>query len=307
MIIIKKILFSALSIGAVAAVAVFATQAFFSDTETSTGNLFQAGSLDLKVDNTCYYNEVADGTPSCPAVLDNPDTPNFNESTIVTTWTQTDLGPIHKFFYFTDLKPGDFGEDTVSLHVIDNDAWGRLVISPPVESENGCSGDEAVVEPGCSSGTDGELRENTEFYVWLDQGAIPGFQGKGNDQTEGDNIDQNVLDGPDPEPTLISPGTIDSVGETWKLWEGLAPYRAFLDLSDFCDATDLDGDGQTGGTGACQGLAVDGRLVGSTTYYFGIGWEIPETAGNEMQGDGMTADMRFEVEQWRNNPTPFVP
>jgi predicted ribosomally synthesized peptide with SipW-like signal peptide len=34
------------------------TGAFFSDTETSTGNTFQAGAIDLKVDNTSYYNGV---------------------------------------------------------------------------------------------------------------------------------------------------------------------------------------------------------------------------------------------------------
>jgi hypothetical protein len=48
-------------------------------------------------------------------------------------------------------------------------------------------------------------------------------------------------------------------------------------------------------------------MVGSAVYYFGLGWAIPNTVGNEMQGDGMTADMTFEVEQWSNNPTPFAP
>ena len=52
----KKVLISFLSIGAVAVVAVFATQAFFSDTETSTGNTFTAGAIDLTVDYAGYYN-----------------------------------------------------------------------------------------------------------------------------------------------------------------------------------------------------------------------------------------------------------
>src|SRR3989344_6165152 len=124
----KKILLSLLTVGVVAVVAVAATGAFFSDTETSVDNTFEAGSLDLQVDNTCYYNEVADGTPNCPTSTD-----------VVTSWTQTNLGPQHKFFWFDDLKPGDFGEDTVSLHVIDNDAWGRLVVGPVTETENGCT------------------------------------------------------------------------------------------------------------------------------------------------------------------------
>lgn len=46
----KKIIISLSIIGAVAAIAVGGTIAYFSDTETSTGNTFTAGTLDLKVD-----------------------------------------------------------------------------------------------------------------------------------------------------------------------------------------------------------------------------------------------------------------
>lgn len=46
----KKILVSLSIIGAVAAIIIGGTVAYFSDTETSTGNTFSAGTLDLKVD-----------------------------------------------------------------------------------------------------------------------------------------------------------------------------------------------------------------------------------------------------------------
>jgi len=46
----KKILTSLLTILVVGSTAVGATQAYFSDTETSTGNTFTAGSLDLNID-----------------------------------------------------------------------------------------------------------------------------------------------------------------------------------------------------------------------------------------------------------------
>ena len=46
----KKLLLSVLTIGFVGVVAVGATLAYFSDTETSNGNTFAAGSLDLNVD-----------------------------------------------------------------------------------------------------------------------------------------------------------------------------------------------------------------------------------------------------------------
>lgn len=46
----KKVLISLAAIGIVAAIAVGATVAYFSDTETSTGNTFTAGTIDISVD-----------------------------------------------------------------------------------------------------------------------------------------------------------------------------------------------------------------------------------------------------------------
>jgi len=55
----KKIILSLSVIGIVAAIAIGGTVAFFSDTETSAGNILVAGSLDLKVDHTRQtYNGV---------------------------------------------------------------------------------------------------------------------------------------------------------------------------------------------------------------------------------------------------------
>ena len=53
---LPKILTSLLVTGVVASSALLISNAFFSDTENSTGNTFQAGELDLKIDNTSYYN-----------------------------------------------------------------------------------------------------------------------------------------------------------------------------------------------------------------------------------------------------------
>jgi len=47
----KKIIISLSVIGVVAAIAIGGTIAYFNDTETSTGNIFTAGSIDLKVDH----------------------------------------------------------------------------------------------------------------------------------------------------------------------------------------------------------------------------------------------------------------
>lgn len=54
----KRILLSVLTISLVAVIGVGATRAYFSDTETSTGNSFTAGTLDLKVDSQDDPNVV---------------------------------------------------------------------------------------------------------------------------------------------------------------------------------------------------------------------------------------------------------
>ena len=63
----KKIIISLSVIGAVAAIAVGGTIAYFSDTETSSGNTFTAGTLNLTVNtndgtNTVVFN-VSDVKP----------------------------------------------------------------------------------------------------------------------------------------------------------------------------------------------------------------------------------------------------
>ena len=249
----SKILLSVASIAAAAAIVVGATLAFFTDTETSSGNTFTAGELDLLVDNECHYNEPADDTPNCPTPPEGG----------LTSWASTDLGAAHKFFYFTDVKPGDYGEDTVSL-TVDNDAWLRLLIDITADTDNSCTEPESAVDPnGPTCGTDGELLENLLFTVWLDQGVTPGFQGP-QDLSECDN---DYIG--DFEPTLISEGTVQD-SEIWNL-------------------ADLNG----------------AYLLADQKACFGIAWRLPGEVGNEVQTDGVEATMEFQVEQYRNNPSPF--
>ncbi|HYF13099.1 MAG TPA: TasA family protein, partial [Candidatus Paceibacterota bacterium] len=88
------------------ALVVGATGAFFSDTETSTGNTFAAGEIDLRIDNTSYV------TNNAGVLVASPNN----------TWALSDLTN-QLFFSFADLKPGDIGEDTISIHAGSNDAW----------------------------------------------------------------------------------------------------------------------------------------------------------------------------------------
>lgn len=210
------------------------------------------------------------------------------------SWSETNLeNGVHRFFDFDDIKPGDRGEDTVSLHVYDNDAWGRIVIDVTKDTDNTCTSSEELAEENACIAPNGpgELRENINFIAWLDEGIKPGFQGKQNDIGEGDNLKQEN------EAGLIAAGTIAAEGEIHNIWQGLAAAY----LAHGC----TDSDGATN-YGLCHGLAADGRMVASTTYYFGIAWDLPIDTGNEAQTDIFSSDITFEVEQYRNNPVPFA-
>ena len=56
MIMNKKLIISLSTIALVAIIAIGATTAYYSNTETSAGNTLMAGAIDLKIDNECHYN-----------------------------------------------------------------------------------------------------------------------------------------------------------------------------------------------------------------------------------------------------------
>ena len=314
----KKILLSVATIAFAGAAVVGLSGAFYKDVETSTGNTFTAGGLELLVDSESHYNgmvctDMGEGVDpryqwqvgASGIVADFP--AEYSECN--GTWAEADLVEgVHKFFYFDDLKPGDSGEDTISLHVYDNDAWGQFIIDGVIDRDNSCTGPEIKVED--ETGTicedpdgDGEIDEYLTFTGWLDQGEIPGFQNGGDvpgvtptDPTEGDNIYQDC-EGP-------------------YIWENelisnLGPFELSEVFSEayhaLCSDTAYFDPAGNNEYGECHGFAEDGRMVKSTTYYFGLAWDLPLATGNDAQTDEYTADMTFKVEQHRNNSTPFLP
>jgi predicted ribosomally synthesized peptide with SipW-like signal peptide len=186
----KRIIISLAVIGAVAAIAIGATTAFFSDTETSTGNTFTAGAIDLKVDSECTYNGVASdqcGTWEAKDLVGDSRDPNGG---LV-------LGD--RFFNFKDVKPGDYGENTISLHVVNNDAWVCAEVSNLANAENGCNEPEGLVDQTCDNPGvgQGELQNALVMTVWKDDGV----DGEG----KCDNIQQEG------ERTLISGYPINGI------------------------------------------------------------------------------------------------
>ncbi|MFA5051675.1 MAG: DNRLRE domain-containing protein [Patescibacteria group bacterium] len=149
-----RVLGSIMVITLVAVGAVIGTRAYFSDTEASRGNTYQAGAVDLTIDNTSYYNGELNPASSWQlANLDDGNGPSGEGQ--------------YLFFNFADLKPGDWGEDTISLHVNNNDAWLCADVTLTENAENGITEPEAKLQ---DTEERGELADETNFVWWVDDG-----------------------------------------------------------------------------------------------------------------------------------------
>lgn len=157
----KKLIISLSVIAVVAAIAIGGTIAYFSDTETSVGNKFVAGKLNLKIDNTCHYNGK-----ECVMVEPGYYVWQGTQEQCFCSWELKDLeGEL--YFDLLDIKPGDNGEDTVSLHIINNDAWVCAEIANLISDDNGCELPESLIDTTCGAG-EGELKDNLFFTIWKD-------------------------------------------------------------------------------------------------------------------------------------------
>jgi len=295
----KKIITSIGMLVFVGALVAGGTGAFFSDTETSEGNVFTAGAIDLTVDSEAHYN----GSICQIDTQDLDDDDNTSEYLWIGgteypvglpctgTWEATDLGA-QTFFNFNDIKPGDEGENTISLHIDSNPAWACVDVSitenddvTSTEPELDGTGD---VEDVDGDLFDGELAQNLNFAAWLDQGNTPGLQNSdddgGNDDTgEGDNIWQ----GDTVEPLLFS----NQTGPASDVLGGVSYALA--------DSTTLSGPmtpNETNyiGLAWCAGTQVVNTVLDTITC-------DGSTLGNIVQTDSMEATIAFRVEQSRNN------
>lgn len=177
----KRIITSLFLITAtVSALVVGATGAFFSDTEVSTGNTFAAGAIDLKIDNESYYNGNV-----CAADANDVDA-DLNTTELVwqgnalypevgtdcsTSFPLSDLDSGLLFFNFTDLKPDDEGEDTISIHV-QNNAWACMDVTLTSNDDVSTTEPEGEVDvvEDINNTWDGELAQNLQFFWWADDG-----------------------------------------------------------------------------------------------------------------------------------------
>jgi len=259
-----------------------ATRAFFSDTETSVGNTFAAGDIDLQIDNTSYAIDW-----NIPNYV-NP-TGAFVAST-ATTWGQTDL-TVQKFFNFVDLKPGDYGEDTISVNVGSNDAWVCAAARITEDEDNDITEPEDEVAGANNDNndgtTDGDLDSALNFAFWVD---------------DGDNVYEPVAGtGGTPE-TIFLGGPLSGLGIQGKI--ALADSdESVLGASEPIPGGDTFFIGKAWCYGAMtsSNIAQDGINTG-TPLTLGTGFVCNGTAvGNIGQTDSVTGDLQFYAEQARNN------
>jgi hypothetical protein len=244
-----------------------ATGAFFSDEERSVGNVLAAGDIDLKIDNESYYNGVLSTS---------------------TTWELVDLTN-ELFFNFSDLKPGDVGEDTISLHVGSNPAWLCMDVVTTATDDNGLTEPEGSDGDATAGPGEGELQNFLNFVWWSD---------------DGDNVlEDNEVTTASTSQTLAHTGTTTvAIADT----SGTALLGTSTPVAG--DSTSYIGKAWCFGDLTLSALAQDG-----------LGTTSPRTPANSTGGvacngapvdntsqtDSVVGDISFRAVQQRNN-TQFV-
>ena len=265
-----RILVALATIVFVGAIAASATGAFFSDTETSTGNTFAAGDIDLQIDNESYVTSTSTGL-----LVASP----------ANSWAISNLTN-QLFFSFIDVKPGDVGEDTISVHVGSNNAWACMAANITGKPEN------TVVDPETDAGDtaangpqDGELQNFLNFTFWKDDG-------------------DNVYETGESQITQLtgSAGTIFNGA-----WLPLADTTTGTSSVLVGNSTNYIGKAWCFGTLTLAPVAQDGigKTASSTNgpLVRGTGVSCNGSGSNNIaQTDGIAIDVSFQAVQSRNNP-----
>lgn len=148
----KRIISSGVMLVALLALVAGGTGAFFSDTETSTGNVFAAGAIDIAITDIAH-------TPSEPNLV------GFTENT--NGWS----------FSFSDLKPLDKGTVTYTLSNQDNEAYVCAMVEEKSNNDNNINDPETTagdVTPGLGGG---ELGQFLNFKFGTQSGSLAAISG----------------------------------------------------------------------------------------------------------------------------------
>jgi len=175
-------------IGAASAAAGLGTSAYFNDAESFDNNTIAAGELDLKVDwQQSYYG----ASESWEFVNAHPDHDGDGEQSVVVGEEEVlheysdesrnivdvltcenlthdyDFGDQEHLVELDDVKPGDMGEITFSLHLCDNP--GYLWMQADDVSQSGGENPDPEQEAEGDADNDADLAENIDVQLWYDE------------------------------------------------------------------------------------------------------------------------------------------
>lgn len=180
-------------IGLASAGAGLGTTAYFSDEESFTDNSLTAGELDLKLDYKSTYSGGPGRLDEIDALYPDFDVEEVEEGVYLTgevpdvgdfTWAdevqERDLcdpelnlvdGEGVPVFNLDDVKPGDTGEVTISLHICDNPSWLWMNGELTENAQNGINEPENVSlnEMYETIPESGQLADAIDVTMWYDE------------------------------------------------------------------------------------------------------------------------------------------
>jgi len=205
----RKLLAGIGAVGVASAGAGLGTSAYFSDTEELTNNSLTAGTLDLKLDYKSTYmggpgrleavqamgypdaEDLGDGrylldqAPSTADMQDWEDLVQGEEFDFCSPEADEFLvnGDEMPIFSLEDIKPGDTGEVTISIHICDNPAFLQLSGAITENGENEQNDPELEAEGEDTDGI-GELADAIEVCVWYDEDCDNVYEPTGTGQNQ---------------------------------------------------------------------------------------------------------------------------
>jgi Ca-activated chloride channel family protein len=205
----RQMLAGAGAVGLASAGAGLGTSALFSDSESFLGNSLTAGTLDLKLD---YKSTYTGGVGRLDAVqaMGYPDAEDLGDGVYLLgqapspadmqAWEDLVTGEEFEFcspaadeflvngdgipvFTLDDVKPGDSGEVTISIHICDNPGYLQLSGTLFDNLENGQTEPEIDAEGEDTDGI-GELADAIEVCVWYDEDCDNVYEPTGTGQQQ---------------------------------------------------------------------------------------------------------------------------
>jgi predicted ribosomally synthesized peptide with SipW-like signal peptide len=202
----RKLLAGLGTVGLASAGAGLGTSAFFSDREAFEDNRLTAGTLDLKLDYKATYLG-GPGRLGAVQAMGYPDAEDLGEGRYLLDqapspadmqdWEDLVQGEEFDFcspeadeflvngsgipvFTLEDVKPGDSGEVTISIHICDNPGYVEL-FGDLSEAENDQTEPESEVDDSPDAG---ELADAIEVCVWYDEDCDNVYEPTGTGQQQ---------------------------------------------------------------------------------------------------------------------------